>query len=172
MTGTHGLPLTTAVRCHSAATFAVIPAADVMNDLGESHTTGTQHVISTAQLAARLLPPSPPIATDCSLLLSGAQCPLFTAPLLCQLQLQVDVVGACQNCCPALPWPACGAAAAAAAAAMALDLASPLIPGGFMVMASLGSVARAMVRRHCLAVLNYLRHLRLDVFVRVPATEC
>eukprot|EP00882_Tetradesmus_deserticola_P028684 GHRQ01031957.1.p1 GENE.GHRQ01031957.1~~GHRQ01031957.1.p1 ORF type:complete len:210 (+),score=71.73 GHRQ01031957.1:25-654(+) len=30
--------------------------------------------------------------------------------------------------------------------AMALDLASPLIPGGFMLMASLGSVARAMVR--------------------------
>ncbi|KAF6259262.1 vitamin B6 photo-protection and homoeostasis-domain-containing protein [Scenedesmus sp. NREL 46B-D3] len=29
--------------------------------------------------------------------------------------------------------------------AMALDLASPLIPGGFMLMASLGSVARAMV---------------------------
>ncbi|WIA28880.1 hypothetical protein OEZ86_011404 [Tetradesmus obliquus] len=29
--------------------------------------------------------------------------------------------------------------------AMALDLASPLIPGGFMIMASLGSVARAMV---------------------------
>jgi hypothetical protein len=33
-----------------------------------------------------------------------------------------------------------------AAPAMALDLASPLIPGGFMIMASLGSVARAMVR--------------------------
>jgi hypothetical protein len=28
---------------------------------------------------------------------------------------------------------------------MALDLASPLIPGGFMLLASLGSVSRAMV---------------------------
>jgi hypothetical protein len=42
------------------------------------------------------------------------------------------------------------AAAAAAVSAMALDLASPLIPGGFMIMASLGSVARAMVRGNTL----------------------
>lgn len=28
---------------------------------------------------------------------------------------------------------------------MALDLASPLVPGGFMLLASLGSVSRAMV---------------------------
>lgn len=33
----------------------------------------------------------------------------------------------------------------AAATAMALDLASPLVPGGFMLLASLGSVSRAMV---------------------------